>query len=289
MFNVAIFGTGRIGGGVAARAVSSGLIDNLILYDNNQDLLNAQRLDIQHMGIPFSISTNYNEIVKSDIILFTAGSPRNPDIKTRSDLLKKNLPVVDEFAALLHSYQGIVIVISNPVDILTWYLWKKTKINKNKIIGFGGELDSARFQYEASKYSILENQYVIGEHGEHQVPIFSRYPSETDLKIREKILKKLQSSSMEIIRGKGGTEYAPVWHIWRLLQAIMTNSHQRHICSSVLEGEYGLHNCSLGVPVIIGNSGIEYIESWNLDEWESEHMKNAGKFVSDICRGIFDA
>lgn len=286
MTSIAIFGTGRIGGGIAARAASSGHIDHLVLYDCNQNLLNAQCLDIKHMGCPISISLDPSEIQKCDIVVFTAGIPRDPKVKTRADLLGINLPVIKEFTSYLMSFKGVAVIVSNPVDIMTWYFWKKTGINRKNIIGFGGELDSARFNYEASLSSLDGDGYVIGEHGEYQVPVFSKFSTPVEYSIRENILKKLQNSSMEIIKGKGGTEYAPVWHIWNLLHAIITDSHKRLICSSVLEGEYGFETCSLGMPVIIGKKGIEFIEKWDLDEWELNHLSKAAEFVSDICRDI---
>ncbi|MDD1724075.1 MAG: lactate dehydrogenase [Methanospirillum sp.] len=289
MTSLAVFGTGKIGGGVAAMAASSGLISNLVLYDRNQNLLEAQRLDLSHMGCRVSLSTNISDIPACDIIIFTAGLPRNPDIKTRAALLQNNLPAARELASLLVQYPGILVVVSNPADILTWYLWKKTGISRSRILGFGGQLDSARFQYEATLHGLAGTGSVLGEHGEHQVPVFSRMKTTTSVSEREDILHRLRNASMEIIRGKGATEYAPVYHIWNLIQKILTNSPSHTICSTILEGEYGFYDCSLGMPVQLGRNGIQAVEKWNLDPWEERHLKEAADFVSDLCRSIPDA
>ena len=286
MTSLAVFGTGRIGGGVAARAASSGLVNNLVLYDCNKAFLEAQRLDIEHMRCPVSVSTDPKDIAACDIILYTAGLPRNLDVKTRAALLDSNVPVALELATLTRDYKGIIIVVTNPADILTYYLWKTIKIPKNRIIGFGGQLDSARFQYELIKRSIADDGIVLGEHGEHQVPVFSTTGKEVDLQTREEILKTLRNSSMEIIRGKGATEYAPVYHIWQLVSSIITDAKAGLVCSAVLEGEYGVFGCALGVPVIIGREGILIIEEYKLDPWEIDNFREAASFVSSQYRRI---
>lgn len=286
MTSLAVFGTGRIGGGVAARAVSSGLIDHLVLYDCNQALLEAQRLDIEHMRCPVSVSIQPEDIAACDIVLYTAGLPRNQNIKTRAALLDCNVPVAAELAALLHSYKGLVIVITNPADVLTYYLWKTIGLPRNRIIGFGGQLDSARFQYELQIRSIKPEGIILGEHGEHQVPIFSQFGHCVENITREDILATLRNASMEIIKGKGATEYAPVFHIWHLVASILTDAQNHLVCSSILEGEYGVRGCSLGVPVVIGREGILSIQEFPLDTWEMNHFQEAASFVSDLCRRI---
>lgn len=286
MTSLAVFGTGRIGGGVAARAVSSGLIDHLVLHDCNQALLEAQRLDIEHMRCQVSVSLKPEDIAACDIVLYTAGLPRNQNIKTRAALLDCNVPVAAELTALLHQYKGILIVVTNPVDVLTYYLWKKVGMPKNRIIGFGGQLDGARFQYELALRSLKPDGIILGEHGEHQVPVFSICGLDVDTKIREEILVTLRNASMEIIKGKGATEYAPVHHIWHLIESILTDSRNNLICSAILDGEFGVSGCSLGVPAVIGRGGILSIQQPELDEWEMAHFRHAASFVSELSRRI---
>ena len=145
MARLAVVGVGRIGGEVAYLASSLGIADELVLYDSAPDLLRAQVLDLQHTGLDMSISTDKNGIRDADLCIFSAGMPRNPSIKTRADLLAANLPANAGLRRLLKDFSGILITVTNPMDINNYYLCKKTGIPRERCIGFGGQLDSARF------------------------------------------------------------------------------------------------------------------------------------------------
>ncbi|MDO9549442.1 MAG: lactate dehydrogenase, partial [Methanoregula sp.] len=151
-------------------------------------------------------------------------------------------------------------------------------------IGFGGQLDSARFALALRSRGITGFSFVLGEHGEHQVPIFSTHSRQVSLPQREEILTELRGASMDVIKGKGGTVFGPALHIAHLIRMVLTDARELVICSSVLEGEYGISGCSLGVPVRIGKDGIGAIEEWHLDSWEQEKMDQAGTFVGELCR-----
>lgn len=286
MTSLAIFGAGTIGGGVANLLNARGLVSRMVLYDKNQDLLQAQRLDLIHTGQGISISTNPEEIRTCDIVVCTAGLPRNTSMRTRADLLQTNLPVASDCADLLHGFSGILIVVTNPMDIITYFLHIRTGIPKNRIIGFGGQLDSARFSYALKSRELPDEGIVIGEHGEHQVPVFNRLLSPVREEIRDEILADLQAASMGIIKGKGATEFGPSWHISELIRVIVSDSRTMIPCSCILDGEYGLSGCSLGVPAVIGRDGISKIEEWCLDPWEQDHMKKAGEFVISLCKDL---
>jgi malate dehydrogenase len=285
MTSLAIFGVGTIGGGVASLLNARGLINRLVLFDRSPDLLQAQRLDILHTGRDISISIDPEEIHRCDIVICTAGLPRNTSVKTRADLLHTNIPAAQECARYLTGFSGILIVVTNPMDIITSYLHHYVAIPKNRIIGFGAQLDSARFSFELNKRGISGHGIILGEHGEHQVPIFSRVQTKTTIPepIKKEILTALRGSSMEIIRGKGATEFGPAWHISELVRAILQDSHEVIPCSCILEGEFGITGCALGVPAIIGKNGVLQVEEWDLDPWEQNHMKEAGTFVASLC------
>jgi len=284
MARLAVIGVGRIGGEVAYLSVSQGLVSELVLYDSNPDLLNAQVLDLQHTGINLDISTDKNDIAKADICIFSAGLPRNPSVRTRADLLAANMPATRDCSALLKDFPGILITVTNPMDVNNYYLCRQTGIPRERCIGFGGQLDSARFGLELQKRGITGFPFVLGEHGEHQVPVFSTLGSPVSNPVREDILKELQGSSMVVIKGKGGTVFGPALHLAHLIRIIMKDSHELIACSAILDGEYGLSDCSLGVPARIGRKGICAIEEWQLDPWETEKMKNAGSFVQELCK-----
>jgi len=286
MTSLAIFGAGTIGGGVANLLNARGLVSRLVIYDRNHDLQEAQRLDILHTGKEIEISTDPDEMHTCEVVICTAGLPRNPTVKTRADLLHTNLPAAESCAQYLKEFSGILIVITNPMDIITWHLHSLTGIPKNRIIGFGGQLDTARFSYTLSQQGISGHGFVLGEHGEHQVPIFSRLDTPVSENKREEILTTLKGSSMEIIKGKGATEFGPAWHISELVRIILSDQRICIPCSCILEGEYGITGCSLGVPAVIGREGICKIEEWDLDSWEQAHIQAAGMFVSGLCKSL---
>ncbi|MCX6688655.1 MAG: lactate dehydrogenase [Methanoregula sp.] len=286
MSRLAVVGVGRIGGEVAYLAASLGIVDELVLYDHNPALLKAQVLDLEHTGLQTSISTEKRDIKNADVCVFAAGLPRDPTVKTRADLLNANLPATRECATLLAGFSGILVTVTNPMDINNFYLKKMTGMERERCIGFGGQLDSARFALALKKREIAGSAYVLGEHGEHQVPVFSLLTKPVSVPQREEILTGLRGASMPVIQGKGGTVYGPVLHIVHLIHTILDNTKKRVICSSVLEGEYGINGCSLGVPAWVNRNGICEIEEWELDDWEKTEMDDAGRFAASLCRQV---
>ena len=283
MARLAVVGVGRIGGEVAYLAASMGIIDELILYDVAPDLLRAQVMDLEHTGLPLPISTDKTAIRDADICIFSAGMPRTPSIKTRADLLEANLSAIRDGIALLKGFSGILITVTNPMDANNFMLWKKSGIGRERCIGFGGQLDSARFGLALRNRGITGFPFVLGEHGEHQVPLFSSLATRVENGQREEILAELRGASMEVIRGKGGTVFGPALHLVHLTRIILKDARELITCSAVLEGEYGLSGCSLGVPARVGRNGIQKIEEWELDAWEMAKMNEAGQFVKDLC------
>jgi len=259
MARLAIIGVGRIGGEVAYLA-------------------------LKHTGLSTTISTDTRDIRDADVCIFSAGLPRNPSVKTRADLLDANLPATRDGAALLAGFSGILITVTNPMDINNYYLCTKTGIPRERCIGFGGQLDSARFGIALRDRNISGFPFVVGEHGEHQVPVFSRLGKEVGSKQRDEILSELRGASMEVIKGKGGTVFGPALHLAQLARMVLMDTRELTVCSLLLEGEYGITGCSLGVPVVIGNEGIRTIEEWPLDAWEQKKMDEAGRFAQELCR-----
>ena len=222
-------------------------------------------------------------IREADICIFSAGLPRNPSVKTRADLLEANLSATRDGIALLKGFSGILVTVTNPMDANNFVLCKKSGIGRERCIGFGGQLDSARFGLALRNRGITGFPFVLGEHGEHQVPLFSSLASRVENGQREEILAELRGASMEIIRGKGGTVFGPALHLAQLTRIIIKDARELIACSAVLEGEYGLSGCSLGVPARVGRNGIRKIEEWDLDAWETAKMNEAGQFVKDLC------
>jgi malate dehydrogenase len=286
MSTLAVIGVGKIGGEIGFVAALDGLVDNLVLYDVNLPLLAAQALDIQDCGLDINVSTDTAAIRGADVCIYAAGVSRSPAVKTRADLLGVNLPIAETCLPLLKGFTGVFVTVTNPMDLLNYYFARKAGIPRERCIGFGGQLDSARFRRILGISGISGEGFVLGEHGEHQVPLFHPLRDPVDFATREKILASLRGASMEIIRGKGGTIFGPAWHLTRLVKAILDGGDTPVPCSCLLDGEYGLSGCSLGVPARIGKDGIRKIEEWPLDPWEKAHLREAAAFLTDLSRGL---
>jgi len=284
MTSLAILGAGKVGGETAYLSAVLGLVDEIVLYDVYEPLLRAQVLDLQHTGLDLAISTETKRMRDADIFVFAAGTPRTPEIRTRADLLEANVPVVKRCAELLQGSPRVIVTVTNPMDANNYGLWRSIGIDRERCIGFGGQLDSARFTGFLHEAGISSQGVVLGEHGEHQVPVFSKTGFEVPVNEREAILERMRGASMEVIRGKGGTVFGPAYHIAMLLDAVIHDRRRVLPCSCVLDSEYGLSGCSLGVPARIGREGVLEIEEWRLDPWESEKMAEAGAFVKQLCR-----
>jgi malate dehydrogenase len=284
MTSLSVMGVGKIGGETAFLAALSGLVDELHLHDTYRPLLHAQILDLKHTGLEITVDTDPKAIADSDIFVFAAGTPRNPNIRTRADLLEANLPVANICSRHLEGFEGVFITVTNPMDANNYHIRKMTGIARERCIGFGGQLDSARFAGALRDRDIPGEAWVLGEHGENQVPLFSRLPVTISEPDREEILDELRGASMAVIRGKGGTVFGPAFHILALIRAILHDEKAMLSCSCVLEGEYGIAGCSLGVPAIIGRHGVEEIIEWRLDPWEREKLLKAAEFQKRLCR-----
>lgn len=286
MTSLALIGAGRIGGQIAFLASLLGLVEEVHLHDINVPLLRAQVSDLKHAMPGLRIGTGREGVRDADICVFTAGIPRNPEVPTRVHLLKDNLPVAASYTEWLRGFSGILITVTNPVDILNRYLAISAGIDPERCIGFGGQLDSARFALELQSRGIGGEAWVLGEHGEHQVPLFSMLESEVEEVEREEIRNSLRRASMSIIEGKGGTIFGPCAHIVELISTIVDDTRGTYACSCCLEGEYGISGCSIGVPAVIGREGVLGIEEWELDRWERERLEEGARFLNEAVRRL---
>ncbi|MDD1653543.1 MAG: lactate dehydrogenase [Methanomicrobiales archaeon] len=282
---LAVIGMGRIGGQVAFLAGTLGIAQDLVLLDVNEPLLSAQVLDLLHTGWDIHVSTDPADIREADLCVYTAGISRTPLDKTRADLLGVNLTIARSCLVHAQRFAGLWVTVTNPADVLNCFFQQKGGLDRNRCIGFGGQLDSARFTLALRGDGIGAEGTVLGEHGEHQVPVFSRLPVAVEVPDRERILSSLRAASMPVIRGKGATVFGPSVHIAALLRALLGGVDGPVPCSCVLEGEYGIRGCSLGVPALLGKEGVREIVEWPLDPWEREQLERAGGFLRPICRG----
>jgi malate dehydrogenase len=172
------------------------------------------------------------------------------------------------------------------MDVINYYLCKSGGLEPQHCIGFGGQLDSARFGTALRDRGIKGTPWIIGEHGEHQVPLFSQLQDPVNNEVREEILAGLRNASMGVIKGKGGTVFGPSRFLTELIRIIVKDSKECISCSCILDGEYGISRCSLGVPAHVGRDGILSIEEWHLDPWEEAKLAAAGQFVMNLCNTL---
>ncbi|MCZ0862734.1 malate dehydrogenase [Methanocorpusculum vombati] len=282
---LACLGAGRIGGEVAFLAAALGLADEIILHDMYEPVLTAQKLDITH-AIDIPVSCDTKRLRDADYCVFSAGAARTPEIKTRADLFDANLPVAREAADMLSGFGGHLIVVTNPMDVFTWYFAKHTGLAQEQVLGFGGLLDSRRFSLALASAGVTGDARVLGEHGEHQVPVFSRLPISVPDTVREEILADIRGSSMPVIKGKSGTIFGPAWHICSMLNDIRTDSHRLITCSVPADGAYNIDGCALGLPVTLGRNGAAIDDSWTFDHWEETKLREAADYLTGLCRRV---
>lgn len=283
MSKLTVVGTGNLGSCIGYEVANRGLVDELVLIDVYRELAEGNAEDIkQSLAFRNNIEVyagDYGDADGSDIVVITAGKPRTPEIKSRMDLLNVNRKIIRDVTSNLKSLGGefIVITLTNPIDLINYLVWKYTGFERRRVIGSAGQLDSSRFRSVLSRkfgVPVLDvDAFVMGEHGEHQVPVFSRVKVKGERKgfseeEKEKVRKELRASALNVISKKGATIFAPANNTVNMIQSILKNEKRLMVCSVVLNGEYGLREVSIGVPAILGRGGVETVLEWELDKEE---------------------
>jgi len=243
-------------------------------------------MDINHqlseLGIDCNVkgSNSYEDMNNSEFVVLVAGLGRKPGM-TRMDLLNKNASIVRDVATKIatHAKNAILVVVTNPLDPMTYLALKTTRFDKNKVIGMGGMLDLSRFKsfiHDATGFSRASIQaMVISEHGENMLPLL-RFSSIGGIPLNEflskgqseEIFEKTKKVAAEVIALKGATVYAPGNAVATMIDSIKKNKKEVIPISAYLEGEYGVSDLCIGVPVVLGSNGIEKIIELNLNEFE---------------------
>jgi len=282
---ITIVGSGRVGASVA---LNCGLreLDDILLLDVIEGLPQGEAMDINHqlseLGIDCKVkgSNSYEDMDNSEFVVLVAGLGRKPGM-TRMDLLNKNASIVKDVATKIatHANNAILVVVTNPLDPMTYLALKTTRFDKNRVIGMGGMLDLSRFKsfiHDATGCSRASIQaMVISEHGENMLPLL-RFSSISGIPLNEflskgqseKIFEKTKKVAAEVIALKGATVYAPGNAVATMIESIKKNKKEVIPVSAYLEGEYGISDLCIGVPVVLGSNGIEKIIELNLNEFE---------------------
>lgn len=280
---VVIVGAGDVGGTFAYALLQSGTAENIVLIDARSEQAEGQALDLAH-GLPFVPSTvvragSPDDYADAAVVVITAGAKQKSG-ESRLNLLRLNAHILGQIAGEIaaRESQAVVVVATNPVDVLTYVALKRTGWLRNRIIGSGTVLDSARFRHLLSAHCGVDvknvHAYILGEHGDSEVPVWSM----THLagmamddycpachkcgdwgQERTRIVTEVRNSAYHIIDAKGSTCYAIGLALVRIVGAVLRNEHSVLTVSTLLDGEYALKDVCLSVPCIVSQSGVEKI------------------------------
>lgn len=302
---VVVVGAGDVGASFAYALLQSGTAESIVLIDSRQELAEGQALDLAQ-GLPFVPTTvvragTPDDYADAAVIVITAGTKQKPG-ESRLNLLTRNAriigQIVDEIIA--HGSQAVIVVTSNPVDVLTYAALKQTGWPRNRIIGSGTVLDSARFRYLLSQHCGVDVQnvhaYILGEHGDSEVPAWSMthlagmsideycpvcHKCDNWSQERNRIVTEVRDSAYHIINAKGSTCYAIGLALVRIVGAVLRNEHSVLTVSTLLDGEYGLKEVCLSVPCIVSESGVERIIEVKLTDGELSALHASASVIKE--------
>lgn len=310
MSKVTVVGAGNVGASCANVIVFNEVADHVVLLDVKEGISEGKAIDIMQtaslLGFDSTIvgcTNDYEKTANSDVIVITSGIPRKPGM-TREELIGVNANIVKNVAenALKYSPNAIFVIVSNPMDTMTYLALKALGIPKNRVIGMGGALDTSRFKYYLSQ-ELEANQnevhcMVIGGHGDTTMIPLTRFASYkgrqiTDILDKETLDKTIKSTMVggATLTGLLGTSawYAPGAAVAYLVKSIIHDKKKVIPCSVLLEGEYGHNDLCIGVPVVIGENGVEKILDYKLNAEEQALFDKSAEAVhatNDVLREI---
>lgn len=310
MAKVSILGsTGTIGKNVAFTLARMDTVSEIVLLSRKNSIKKAEgevidmydALAAENIRCNLIPSNNYEDMKDSDIILISAGIPRKEGMD-RLDLAKPNAEIVHNYGKQIAKYapNSIIIIATNPVDVMTTIALEASGFDKNKVIGIGNHLDSLRLKMILAKHFNINSSEihtrVIGEHGNHMVPLLSSttiggiplkyFIKATSLDI-PKLINQLKQTGKTIISRKGATEYGPSYAIADLISTIITDSNKILTVSTYLDNEIeNVNNVSLGVPAILGKNGIRSIIPIQMHELEREKFYEAATTIKEVTNEI---
>lgn len=306
---ISIIGAGFVGATTTYALMLDGLCEELVLVDVNKDKALGEAMDISH-GAAFVkpvkvMSGDYEDTKGSDIVVITAGAAQKPG-ETRLDLVNKNIGIYRQIIPEIVKYSpdSILLVVSNPVDILAYVAYKLSGFPRERVIGSGTVLDTSRFRTLLAEYLDVDARsihgYIIGEHGDSEIAAWSltniagvnlkEYVSITekgkgDLSFMEYIPLSVKNAAYEMINTKGYTNYAVALAVRRICEAITGDEKAILTVSSLLDGEYGLKDLYIGIPSIVGKEGVKKVIEVPLKEKEREDFIASAETMKKIIEG----
>lgn len=307
---IAIIGAGQVGATTAYTLLLSGLVSELVLIDLNEKRTHGEMLDLAH-GMPLCPPAEikagtYSDCANADIVIITAGANQKPG-ETRMDLIKKNIAVFSSIVSQVVHYapHAILLVVTNPVDVLTYVTLKLSGLPANQVIGSGTVLDTSRLRYLLSRHTGVDprniHTYVLGEHGDTELPVWS-LTSIAGMKMdeycqicrncnrslsqiaREEFLEQVRNVAYTIIDEKGATYYAVALAVRRIVEAILRDEQSILTVSSLLTGQYGIDEVCLSLPTVVSVSGVKEILPIRLSDDELGKLRaSANALRAALC------
>ena len=308
---ITIIGAGAVGSTTAYTIMLSGLVSEIVLIDINKNKAQGDALDMNH-GISFVspvkiIAGDYEDIKGSDMVIITAGANQEPG-ERRTDLLKRNAKIMESIVENVLKFchdDTILLMVTNPVDILTYVTYKISGFSKNNVIGSGTVLDTARLKYLLGEYTNVDvrnvHTYIIGEHGDSEVAAWSttsvagmnidefcNYSGVCDAEplSNKHFHETVKHSAYEIIEKKGSTYYAIALSVKRIVECIIGNEKSILTVSSLLDGQYGIKDVCLSVPTIVSGEGAEKVLEIDFNEEEIEGLQKSAQTLKNLAREI---
>lgn len=307
---VVIVGTGFVGMSYAYALVNQGTIEELVLIDVNKEKAEGEAMDLNH-GLAFANrkmtikAGNYNECKDAGLVVITAGVNQKPG-ETRIDLLNRNASIIKSVTKNImdSGFDGIILVASNPVDILTYVAWKQSGLTSSKVLGSGTSLDTARLRYEISKYIHIDarniHAYILGEHGDSEFVCWSKAyvgtkpmldviesMKEINFEDLDHIYDKVKNAAQEIIKRKTATYYGIGMALVRITSAIFDNENSILPISVYNNGVYDIEpDLYIGLPAVINRDGVHHVVNLKLSQDEQEKLKNSAKILKNSLNQI---
>ena len=299
----AIIGCGFVGTSIAFSLVQKGIFSELVLIDANEKKAEGEAMDLSH-GLPFTKpmeikAGGYEDIADCAMIIITAGANQKPG-ETRLDLVHKNVEIYKSIIPKIveKNQEATLLIVSNPVDIMTYVALKLSGYPSHKVIGSGTVLDTARLKYLLSRHLDVDSRsihaFIIGEHGDSELAVWSAanvsgIPLNHFCELRgyfdhmesmDRIYQSVRDSAYEIIEKKGATYYGVAMAVCRIAESVIRNEHSIMPISVYLDGLYGLHDICLSIPTVVGQEGAEKVLDIPLDLMACDEFSNTPWFIN---------
>lgn len=309
MQKAVMVGCGFVGSASVFALMQSGLFSEIALIDANKEKAEGEAMDISH-GIPFArqmkiYAGDYDDVKDAGIVIVTAGANQQPG-ETRLDLVNKNVAIFKKIIPEISSrgFEGILLIVANPVDILTKVAKELSGLPENRVIGSGTVLDTARLKYRLSEHLGVDSKsihaFIIGEHGDSEIAAFSSanisgIPLSNFCEMRghfkhreaeEEIAQKVKNSAYDIIQRKRATYFGVAMAVKRICEVIVRNEKAILPVSTSMHGEYGIDDVVLSMPCIVGINGIEAQVPIVLNEEEQQKLQDSSKILKEIVASL---